>query len=161
MIQASEFRYGNTVQVLNEATGMFILYSVEKIDTDGCYLSGFNHYPDFFKYTEISGIPLTEELLLKMGFVELQDRPPDDDNYLNDYPLEHIYDKGDYNVFFAKNDFWVAALRKDDKIWALVYENAGYDEHAHIYTQIPEIASVHVLQNIYYFLSGGQELTLS
>lgn len=66
MIKVNELRVGNYVSDIH--AGVLFYSSVVKLDYSKCYYGGFNS-----SYSDLIPIPLTEEWLLKFGFIEINE----------------------------------------------------------------------------------------
>jgi len=118
MILSSELRIGNWVTVIGN------FEQIEEISKDYFETkSVISMCSD--DETEPKPIPLTEEILLKCGFVK------DGDLYHNNIAL-HLGSDGTFNY------------------------NVNFFE----YSNLQEIKYVHQLQNLYFFLTMGEELNI-
>lgn len=101
-----------------------------------------DEHGDFMSfYDKVSGIPLTEELLLKMGF--------------------EYWNGGSKNLHLSAWQIPQAARFDIDFIDGKIYLKSRYDQENLPAQWMPQIIYVHQVQNLYHILSGGQELTLS
>jgi hypothetical protein len=120
---STELRIGNYVQYSNEHN-VFIL-QVDTIYAKKITIL-FNSNPTTMKVSQIQGIPLTEEILLKCGFSEVE-----------------IYE----NVYHR--DYFRISLDKEGKQGLVKYGIEDY--HVEV-----EVKSVHQLQNLYFALIGKE-----
>lgn len=122
-MKSTELRIGNYVQYSNE-------YNVFILQVDTIYAKKItvlhNSSPTTMKVSEIQGIPLTEEVLLKCGFSEVG-------------IYENVYHKDCFRVY----------LDRKGKQGLVKYETENY--HIEV-----EAKSVHQLQNLYFALIGKE-----
>lgn len=83
-------------------------------------------------YAKLAGIPITEDILLKCGF-------------------EQVDAQYSTTLKMFKKDLLYFELFKDKIVWSGLDRHAGHDERL-------DIKFLHELQNIYYWLSGKKEL---
>lgn len=144
-MNVKELRVGNLVEILtsdtmiNLPTGRFGV--IEEIRTDKVKLRYDYETSDGFcyfnrRYETIKPIPITEENLLKLGFIQSKGR------WGNDFIL--IRDK--YDVYFVIEH------------WTDTEEDSQWKDHWHIkYTIKPyHIKYIHQLQNLFYALTGEE-----
>lgn len=150
VIPVTDFRLGNHIQMSDNDKNLDKYWN-EVVTTQVLIDIESSHYSAY-------GIPLTRKILEKFGFKKMELRPQEDTDWLIDYDLEGV-NLSDYNVFYKlTGDFILGGLRDDDKSWQYVYENAGYDEEARIYTMGQPIDYLHQLQNLYFALCGTELL---
>jgi hypothetical protein len=104
-----------------------------------------------YKPCEMDGIPLSPEILVNAGFAPPVLRPETSD-WSDSYDLDGVDFNGVTDIHSI--DGWYICLY--DGKWYHCYENAGYDEEAHIYTIGIGFEHLHQLQNLYHALTGKE-----
>jgi len=144
-LKANELRMGNAIM---SKAGIVTVSSM--IDASDGYYIGMSEYLCSSNIIEFTGIPLTEEWLLRLGFRKLE--PVNGDTYriLTQYSLNN----GDFvveRVYLGFNIYHVAGM------FCNLKKNS-----ATTHSIIPHgnLKSVHQLQNLYFALTG-LELTLT
>ena len=137
MIQPNELRIGNMVLVGDKTVQINDFMAQRGInwiyDEDGT--------PEYI-FKELEPIPLTEEWLVRMGFVKRLE-----------YWEPFVGDaKG---AWFVRDDLFITILKVNGKVYRAIATNG--DEFG--YVDGPELTSVHQLQNLYFALTG-EELTI-
>jgi hypothetical protein len=130
-----ELRIGNLVDLGNR------IAKIIEIGYLSCVVGDLEETQDTIEdYERIKPIPLTEELLYKFGFVDIDKR-------------DH-----DYNIYTDSNhDYYlqIDTRRKDGKYTIL---DNSFDD-LRVFSMV-DIVYVHQLQNLYFALTG-EELTLN
>lgn len=137
MIKANELRIGNAIMIDKKHVSKVVSIDAERnvVRTQNDlnrYLDGTSGDEFYLSSSYISGIPITPEWLTKLGFVK--DR--------NGWHLPDTQFSLTDNLFPC----WL-----DRMLWP-----GGLPDFHHVALQ-----HVHQLQNLYYWLSGGKELTTS
>ena len=141
-MQANELRIGNKLLVY------------DNIDTIGevsynSIICGYTGYSNLDKgYVE--PIPLTEEILLKCGFVKVKNKDKED---LREY-IGHTSQKARYAIF--DTDIFITKVDKRGLLW----RNIECDFMVLFYHKSIPIKYLHQLQNLYFVLTG-QELEIN
>jgi hypothetical protein len=136
-IQAKDLRIGNWVNC--DAEAGTLPYRVDEIYTTTVFCDSEVYLSSAFKYKDVSGIPLTEELLLKMGFVRSSSKSP-------------LWSMGNTMLI------WFTEYESDmlDNYFEFRFGiTDSYKAHRNV-----RLDYVHQLQNLTFILTG-QELTLS
>lgn len=132
-MKASELRIGNLVYVTDNLTNL-IFKEITPINIHNLmHLTGWDKSPVDI---EFEPIPLTEEFLLKFGFVNI-------DKGDNDFIT---YTDSEHNYYLQ-----IDVRRKDGKY--LILDNSFYDLRAF---SMVDIEYVHQLQNLYFALTGNE-----
>lgn len=133
MIDAKELRIGNCVSHSDYTSGVFTVFSIEQMSKGGYVVDtkGGKNGAWANPIENIEPIQITEEWLLKLGF-EYEDQT------------------GWYN--YGSDDCYILCLPLDG--YTEVCLGFRNDE-----TQLPDIKTVHQLQNLYFALTG-EELTI-
>lgn len=147
-MDSNEFRIGNLL--MDESTGALLLVDALARDNVTTYVINRNLYPLPKGWRSVE-VLLTNEWLMRFGFVYPNFSPEFDTNYNNDYDFETVNLNG--FLLFKKDNFLIGF--KNDRFF-IVYENAGYDEQAHIYSFGISFKFVHHLQNLYFALTGEE-----
>ena len=100
-------------------------------------------------YSEIEGIPLTEEWLTRFGFKEVIEHY----DGFSEHSYELTYREGCIDTFTVSYD-------AEDFSLALFESSDNHDEELGIVPNANKVRYVHQLQNLYYALAG-EELTLN
>jgi hypothetical protein len=167
-MKASELRIGSIIT--DEFYDSFKkIIITESLNDKGINLSIENSddYPElqrhwidpYYTFNELQGVPLTEEWLVKFGFVRSEKI-----KHGNGQDWQPEYPRTDY-VIFTLRDFQVIYetmiyISKEEKPGDLITCDPDMSIHHHgdyVYGQKPEY--VHQLQNLYFVLTG-EELTL-
>jgi len=142
MIKANELRTGNLVT--DEFYGSFkTIIKVDSINDKGINLAieDDGNYPEcanrwiepYYKFNELCGIPLTEEILLKCGF-----------------KIREITVLGATQKHFS--DFKNIAIEMLNSDYFMLGQHKGY-EHVE---PIRRVETLHQLQNLYFELTGEE-----
>lgn len=133
-MKIEELRVGNYVRVK--------YYAYDEVDTYNKITGITEEHPfvntivfDYLEYDEIEVIPLTEEWLLKFGFVK-----DNNGNYWIDLQTHYL-------ELIPSNSYWYP-------VYAQVPEMSSEEEQS---VSLNRIKNVHQLQNLYFTLTG-QEL---
>jgi hypothetical protein len=148
MIYQNELRIGNYVKLLmGDKLKMptSTIYTVLELHTFKCLVLPNNLIPACEKewpkstYNDLSPIPLTEEWLVKLGFVK---------NHFSAQGLQ--FNEPYYHVLLEARG-WLVSWIDTNSTWALHLKTSDYNSVG--------IKTVDHLQNLVYFITG-QELTL-
>jgi hypothetical protein len=130
-MKANELRIGNYIGDKND------IAIVESIDKDGCIVQFINDEKQGFRISEpIKAIPLTEEWLLRFGFIKV----------------------GSEWKLFPCFEVQIIAFNEDNYNGVMFYTRTIHTDYTPIYCG-NYINYVHQLQNLYFALTN-EELTM-
>lgn len=134
MIKAEDLRMGNSIVTIKDKVELNFYgpWTVRGIHEGGITIVSGH----FLAYSQIEGIPLTTEFLIKFGFDGEGDGT---DLWAYEFPIPAGWNRTPYSMSL-----------NDDGEWDIYWSKEG---------PITEIKYVHQLQNLYFTLTG-EELTL-
>ena len=132
-MEATQLRIGNKLQKSNGE-----IFTVSRLD-ESCDVLVKEHRGLLTLGYNLTGISLTEEILLKCGFIKTEEYYAANEENID------VYTKGSFDVAFIDNEY---------KLWIEIDEDSYYN------FAWTKIKYVHQLQNLYFTLTG-QELEIN
>ena len=131
MIDVHEIRIGNFLS-FDFPNGSKLQYRSEHINND---FDGFKFCPTINAITleRISGIPISDSWLLKLGFRKI------DRKFRHNWIIKCHRSENYYSIQFSENKYWLS--------------NSEYDAWCYV---IKDMEYVHQLQNLYFDLTGEE-----